>query len=78
MQHKKEQEKERHTNSIKWVRAARQGGRWQRMGSEGDIGGMSRGGDWRREREGETYERMEGGVAAGIGGEGEKEKRKKE
>ncbi|GMN58061.1 hypothetical protein TIFTF001_027171 [Ficus carica] len=41
------------------------GGRRRRMGFEEEIGGRSRSRDWRREREGEARERMNGGVVAG-------------
>ncbi|GMN56953.1 hypothetical protein TIFTF001_026069 [Ficus carica] len=35
------------------------------MGFEEEIGGRSRGGDWRRERKGKARERINGGVVAG-------------
>ncbi|GMN69938.1 hypothetical protein TIFTF001_038979 [Ficus carica] len=35
------------------------------MGFEEEIGGRSRSRDWRREREGEARERMNGGVVPG-------------
>ncbi|GMN54085.1 hypothetical protein TIFTF001_023231 [Ficus carica] len=50
------------------------------MGFEEEIVGRSRGGDWKREREGEARERMNGGVAAGeierreMEGEGQERK----
>ncbi|GMN69895.1 hypothetical protein TIFTF001_038947 [Ficus carica] len=48
------------------------------MGFEGEIGGRSRSGDWRQDREGEARETMKGGVTAEIRGEGEKERRERE
>ncbi|GMN42720.1 hypothetical protein TIFTF001_011927 [Ficus carica] len=48
------------------------------MGFKEEIGVRSRGRDWRREREGEERERMEGGVVVEIGGEVKREKRERE
>ncbi|GMN20687.1 hypothetical protein TIFTF001_047152 [Ficus carica] len=45
---------------------------------EGEIERRSRVGDWRREREGEARERIEGGVAVEIGGKGERERHERE
>ncbi|GMN27569.1 hypothetical protein TIFTF001_044143 [Ficus carica] len=56
---------------------ARQRGRWWRIGFEGEIGGRSCGRDWRLEREGEAQERMKGGVAVEIGGEGKRGRRER-
>ncbi|GMN61155.1 hypothetical protein TIFTF001_030245 [Ficus carica] len=49
---------------LAWVRPVRKQGRRWRMGFEEEIVGRSRGRDWRREREGDARERMNGRVAA--------------